>query len=246
MMKTSQKHFTLIELLVVIAIIAILAAMLLPALQQARDRAKSSSCVNNLKQTSLAMSQYTDAYDYYPPIAFMSSSAPLDRYIWSYLLANCGFIRNYAQWMCPAVNTAGIPASYNQIGSWKTRMTGWPSGEWTFKYVHYGINAYGATHDKLAHPGAVTGIKDVLAGRPELMKNPSAKILMGECVMAAQALAPFHLFDGGANGNFVNRHGETMSTLWCDGHVSQSRDLMICNKAYSSGADGSRDKVRRN
>jgi prepilin-type N-terminal cleavage/methylation domain-containing protein/prepilin-type processing-associated H-X9-DG protein len=93
-----QKAFTLIELLVVIAVIAILAAILLPVFAQAREKARQTACLSNVKQMALATAMYVQDYEAFPPVSFFTLGLNIR---WYDLIQP--YVRNQQLHTCPTV-----------------------------------------------------------------------------------------------------------------------------------------------
>ncbi len=137
--------FTLVELLVVIAMIAILAALMLPALSRAKAQSLSSSCKNHLRQIGLGLKMYVMDYNWYPPLTERGSSQvcfdrlhPYYPVIWTNVSWNCPtYIANHGVVSRDLVEneSCGIAYSYN----WRGIATGWRGSPRSFWGLQLGL-----------------------------------------------------------------------------------------------------------
>ena len=199
--QSKRTAFTLIELLVVIAIIAILAGMLLPALNNAREKGRSVHCLNNTKTLGSTFLSYTDEWDGYMVPCYTSIS--LVAY-WSnyfnkgakYGIFNVSNVWNYkAPWRCPADTYRGSSRQ--------------PDGAW----VDYGMNT------TINNWGSKTSWKKINA-----IKTPSSRVVFGEKILRFG-------FQKGEDEPIMNRHNGFNNCVFLDGHAQSIKASTIPTKA---------------
>jgi prepilin-type N-terminal cleavage/methylation domain-containing protein len=201
------RGFTLIELLVVIAIIAILAAILFPVFARAREKARLTSCLSNMKQCSLAILMYIQDYDEtfprVPNVAepFLNPKATQDKQGWLY----------WAQMIAPYVKNQRILACPSDSGL--PNVPGWPTTPiWQWPNA---LTSYWQNYILCGHEGAVD---------PRTKKTQNTRgnaVTLGAIASPAECGLNYEIWlwhNNSYNAWFTRTGGATRLMSYADGH----------------------------
>jgi prepilin-type processing-associated H-X9-DG protein/prepilin-type N-terminal cleavage/methylation domain-containing protein len=216
-----HQNFTLIELLVVIAIIAILASMLLPALNKARDKAHEIKCVNNIKQIGMGFGLYINSFDYYPPVS-------LENTTWN----NISYKAGYPNWAVILTGLKFLTTSNDDKYAVKNifhcskhhpdMLSGEPGVSGQYSNGYYNSYVYNNWHTTL-------GINDTRRGialsKVNHIKYPSGTIVLCDGDYS-------HISDTSRRQRIHKRHNGRINCLWADGHADSQIQVFLTYSSY--------------